>query len=797
MMYRIWLCLILLSFTVRAQTGSGHLEYLWPTEASKYLTSAFGEYRARRFHAGIDIRTFGKVGFKCFAVRSGYVWRISVSPYGYGKSLYLKLDTGEIAVYAHLSKYNDKIESLIEAEQKRTGKYRVNIFLKENVVPVAQGEVIAYTGQTGIGAPHLHFEIRDSANRPTNPLLKGYELPDDVSPIIRKISFTPLGANSEINGDYRPAILTPKWLKSGEYFIPEPISMWGDVGIAVSSYDKSGNSSSRYGVYSLALYVDESLRFQYSYDRIDFQNNPMVELERDYRLARRNHGRFYKLYKDRYNVLNHYTPNKTWSGVLRSASLTATPTLSEQNDSQSKPELGTGALFPGIHEFRIEVTDFFGNLSVLNGKIQVGASFDIEPVLTETEQGELSLENVITYDLNRVQELDTHIYRNRRWHQLAFDWPDADDASGEKGGEGAFDESYGTSPGGTFLPTPASVNPLILRFDSRDQFGANSYPYYYVRSRGNYGSIPPEVEVDYDFYDNYVRLELTTNNILKGRPVVTLYPGRWDNSTIAMHQTSLKSFVGRIELKALNGSKHPLLVRVQNLDGEQYSFSEAFEAIKVRPKTSDRVDSSDKKLWVNFWSNSLFDPIYLRIDMDTSTALRDLDVVGQIYDVSPGDVLLRKGAFVHMQYPESTERPEHLGIYYWTGRGKWVFIDNRHDVSARSISAKVLSFEKFALIRDDEPPVISRIRPANNVRIRNSRPQISVSVLDKLSGIASEVDLEIRLDGKRLIAAYDPERERLIHRVQEPLSRGRHDLTIMAIDKSRNVAMKESSFWVE
>ena len=36
--------------------------YIWPTEASKTVTGVFGDYRPRRYHAGIDIRTGGEIG---------------------------------------------------------------------------------------------------------------------------------------------------------------------------------------------------------------------------------------------------------------------------------------------------------------------------------------------------------------------------------------------------------------------------------------------------------------------------------------------------------------------------------------------------------------------------------------------------------------------------------------------------------------------------------------------------------------------------------------------------------------
>ena len=270
-----------------AQSKRSNSEYyLWPTDAGKYLTSAFCEYRGRRFHAGIDIKTRGRIGFKVFAIRPGYVWRISVSPYGYGKSVYIKLDTGEIAQYAHLSRFSAKIQDFVEAQQERSGKYRLNKFLKPGQIPVAHGEVIANTGQTGIGAPHLHFEIRDSSNRPINPLSKGYKLPDKVRPIITKLSLTPLDATSEVNGDYKPLILGPKWVKPGEYTVAEAPTIWGNVGLAISCYDKDANSANLFGLYSFKLYLDDVLRFQYEYDQLSFQENEMVELERDYRLSR-------------------------------------------------------------------------------------------------------------------------------------------------------------------------------------------------------------------------------------------------------------------------------------------------------------------------------------------------------------------------------------------------------------------------------------------------------------------------------------------------------------------------------
>ena len=83
--------------------SSGYAEiYLWPLHGERLLSSSFSEYREGHYHAGIDLRTFGRIGLPCLAVGDGSVQRIKVGPAGYGKALYLKLEDGRTAVYAHL-----------------------------------------------------------------------------------------------------------------------------------------------------------------------------------------------------------------------------------------------------------------------------------------------------------------------------------------------------------------------------------------------------------------------------------------------------------------------------------------------------------------------------------------------------------------------------------------------------------------------------------------------------------------------------------------------------------------------
>ena len=91
----------------------GNEEYLWPTNASKTLTTVFGDVRPRRYHAGLDIRTYGQSGYDLYAIDDGYIERIRVSSSGYGKAIYIRLIDGRIVVYAHLSKFTSEINDLV------------------------------------------------------------------------------------------------------------------------------------------------------------------------------------------------------------------------------------------------------------------------------------------------------------------------------------------------------------------------------------------------------------------------------------------------------------------------------------------------------------------------------------------------------------------------------------------------------------------------------------------------------------------------------------------------------------
>ena len=155
--YKIKILLIsLLSFIF------SHDDYQWPTNASNTLTGVFGDIRPFRYHTGIDIRTYGVNGHDVYAIQDGYISRMLVSTSGYGKTIYIKMNDGNTSVYAHLDRFNEKLESIKGKLQSECKCYTIDKTFSENQIPILKGDIIGYTGDTGgISGPHLHFEIRN------------------------------------------------------------------------------------------------------------------------------------------------------------------------------------------------------------------------------------------------------------------------------------------------------------------------------------------------------------------------------------------------------------------------------------------------------------------------------------------------------------------------------------------------------------------------------------------------------------------------------------------------------------
>ena len=123
-------------------------DYTWPTDLGKHLSSNFGEFRTTGYHLGLDMKTKGTTGHPVYAVSNGYISRIVTNYSGFGRALYLKLDDGQTAVYAHLSKFAPRVEAHLKEVQMAGQSYMTNIFPSAEKFRFEKGDVIAFSGNT-------------------------------------------------------------------------------------------------------------------------------------------------------------------------------------------------------------------------------------------------------------------------------------------------------------------------------------------------------------------------------------------------------------------------------------------------------------------------------------------------------------------------------------------------------------------------------------------------------------------------------------------------------------------------
>lgn len=278
-MKKLFLFLIAIITFQSAQAQLLDTTYIWPTNSGEFLSSTFGETRSAHFHAGLDIKTWGREGYKVFATRGGILSRLAISNRGYGKVIYLKHSDDTYTVYAHLSRFTNIFQVKADSIRFLDYSYEMDSDFEKDSIFISQGDVIGYTGSTGIGPPHLHYEIRNSENEPINPLRTNLTVKDTISPTFRDLLIEPLSPQSVISGKNIPQTFRAKRIAPSTYNFGI-ISTDGPIGIAVNVYDGADEVYNKYAVYELLLVQESDTLFSQKIKRFNFSQAETMFLDR-------------------------------------------------------------------------------------------------------------------------------------------------------------------------------------------------------------------------------------------------------------------------------------------------------------------------------------------------------------------------------------------------------------------------------------------------------------------------------------------------------------------------------------
>jgi hypothetical protein len=259
--------------------------FISPVKIPLLLSANFGELRIDHFHSGLDIKTQGVTGKEVEAAASGYIYRISVSPGGFGKALYIRHPSGYSTVYGHLDKFTQEIEDYVKAQQYEKKSFLITLYPDRERFVLKQGDLIGYSGNSGSsGGPHLHFEIRKSDSElPVNPLLFDFGPEDNIEPVIEKLVIYPVNNHTLINDQNLPKKLNVTGGHGKYYIAPEnEIRISGLAGFGIKSFDLLNDSNNKCAVYSIELVIDSATFFNYVMDGFSFNESRYINSHIDY-----------------------------------------------------------------------------------------------------------------------------------------------------------------------------------------------------------------------------------------------------------------------------------------------------------------------------------------------------------------------------------------------------------------------------------------------------------------------------------------------------------------------------------
>ena len=730
--------------------------YHWPTIGSKALSSNFGEFRDGGYHMGIDIKTLEETGWPVYAIDDGYISRMVANFSGYGKGLYLTLNDGNVAVYAHLEEFAFRLETILYSLQAKNNSYIVNEYFSPEQFPFKKGDVIGYTGNTGASfGPHLHFELRNNKSQPINPLINGLNIEDYRNPRVHQIGIIPLSTSSKINGSSIPRAY-PLFAANtgGGLEFPDTISCFGPIGLAIEIDDKIQGVRNKYQVQSIQLLVDDQNVFSLNYNKLDFSQKHTVNQTRENRFQRLNLGSFTKLYKQD-TFSNSTLVKEGVSGVLN--------------------------LTPGYHKIEIQISDASGNTTRVKGTL-----INYPPVKMAIKDVEWH-DNTIEFNIQPVS-LNIPITKISCYSYTAYGYPDE---------ELTIVKSKKDRSGLRIHLPKSKLGKHGISFITKNKLGVYGSPLTWHDPNAERRLTEMDVNISFSSIEHKIIAQVKTDGFTSGNTSLRVLK---EDEYIAIPLTKIQPTVYTSDLLL------PSLFRKSKridayFDGEIERIIQLnLDLLVASPNNKSNVLSNDKNCSMQITNNSLYDTSLVWIEkINHPVEPKGGTRLTSVYQLQPFELALKDTVRIGIRYNNQIKDMKNISLYYYNQKHGWTFLPSSINKNRQVVSSTLHSLDAISIMQDIEPPFIRKVYPENNGRFHyKDLKTIYIIADDHLSGLNSdEKSMEMKLDGLSVRYAFQPIKKQLSFYLPTPLDAGEHKMEYTVSDNAGNTISGSSTFLVD
>jgi hypothetical protein len=229
-----------------------------------------------------------------------------VSPYGFGRALYINHPNGYTSVYAHLKNFSPQIEAYVKEQQYAKEQNEVDLFPVASAFTFTKGAVIANAGNSGgSGGPHLHFELRNTrSEKIINPLLFGYKIDDTRAPSLASLVVYEFAEDDLVSSESLEILDQG----DGQYALAgnATLEVTQLPAFGLQTFDRQDDAWNKNGVYRIELYLNEELCYDFKMETFAFAESRYINSHIDFGLKDCCRKTVNKLYLDPYNELSVY-----------------------------------------------------------------------------------------------------------------------------------------------------------------------------------------------------------------------------------------------------------------------------------------------------------------------------------------------------------------------------------------------------------------------------------------------------------------------------------------------------------